>query len=156
MHSSSAVEALQRLVSAFAPEVQASMCAQLAEVLVAVVAQRLRFHEGQKMLVPECEILMATTPTKAVIRSGQFFKLASAIETGAADGSFTFARYGEWLNRKTEWVHPAAAAPETDPVVPTPKLGPVTRAVKRPADDVAAVEEEEDLSSIIAALEKNG
>ncbi len=153
LHSSSTVEAMQRLVGAFAPEVQASMCAQLAEVLVGAVAQRLRFHEGQKMLVPECEILMATTATKAVIRSGQFFKLSSAIETGATDGSYTFARYGEWLNRKTDFVHAAAA--EAEPVLATPKLAPVTRApAKRPTEDVEVVEEEEDLSMIIAALEK--
>lgn len=104
VHSASAAEALQRIVSAFAPEVQASICAQLADVLVGVVAQRLQFHEASKLLVPECELLMTSANVKAMVRAGQFFKLPSALETGAADGSLTFARYADWLRRKTDFV----------------------------------------------------
>ncbi len=153
IHSSTTVEALQRLVSAFAPEIQQSMCAQLADVLVGAVAQRLHFHAGQKMQVPECEVLMATTATRAVIRSGQFFKLQSTIETGAADGSYTFSRYGEWLARKTEFVVPTAI-PEVE-APETPVIKPAVRAVSKKSDDgVMAIEEAEDLSTIIAALEK--
>jgi len=43
IHSSSAVEALQRLVSAFPSEIQNSVAAQLADCLAAVVCQRLRY-----------------------------------------------------------------------------------------------------------------
>lgn len=159
LHSSNTSEALQRLVSAFAPEIQQSICAQLAEVLVAAVAQRLHFHEGQRLLVPECEVLMATTGTKAMIRSGHFFKLASAIETGAADGSFTFSRYNEWLARKADFVQPNAA-PEPVPefVETAPPMQAVhTKPIVKPAaePDEMAIDEGEDLSTIIAALEKD-
>ncbi len=162
MHSSSTSEALQRLVSAFAPEVQQSVCAQLADVLVGAVAQRLHFREGPKLLVPECEVLMASTGTRALIRSGQFFKLNSALETGAAEGSFTFARYGEWLSRKTDFVQPASLPAEPVTEAPPPAL-PAARVARRPAtpaspppDDGTVVlsEEDDDLSSIIEALEK--
>jgi twitching motility protein PilT len=184
MHSSSIAEALQRLVGAFAPEVQQSMCAQLADVLVGAVAQRLRFHEGQKILVPECEVLMASTPTRSLIRSGQFFKLASALETGASDGNYTFSRYGEWLSRKTDFVHPSAAPLEPAapaeapvhvfrPVAPTPaplpaapsrpapkpavkRAPPEKKGVVQVADDGALVltGEEEDPLAVLAELEK--
>lgn len=154
IHSATTVEALQRLVSAFAPEIQQSMCAQLADVLVGAVAQRLHFHAGQKMQVPECEVLMATTATKAVIRSGQFFKLQSTIETGAADGSYTFSRYGEWLARKTEFVHPNATPEIEGPETPVFKPALKATVSKKSDDGVMAIEEEEDLSTIIAALEK--
>jgi twitching motility protein PilT len=164
MHSSNTAEALQRLVSAFAPEVQQSMCAQLADVLVGAVAQRLHFREGPKLLVPECEVLMTSTGTRALIRSGQFFKLASAIETGAAEGSFTFARYGEWLARKTDFVQPASLPAEPITDAPPPAL-PAARAARRPTAPVAARTEEDgtlvlseaddDLSSILEALEKD-
>jgi len=50
---------------------------------------------------------------KSLVRQGFFFKLGSAIETGAADGSWSFARYGEWLNRKTDWHLPST--PEETP-----------------------------------------
>jgi twitching motility protein PilT len=161
MHSSSTAEAMQRLVGAFAPEVQSSMCAQLADVLVGAVAQRLRFLDGQRMLVPECEVLMATTGTRALVRSGQFFKLGSALETGAAEGSFTFSRYGDWLGRKSEFAQPASGLePATEAPPPAlPALKPVA-AVKRVApaqptgDEGLVVNEEEDLSALIDALEK--
>ncbi|MDP3503770.1 MAG: ATPase, T2SS/T4P/T4SS family [Myxococcales bacterium] len=157
LHSSKAAEGLQRLVSAFAPEVQQSVCAQLADVLVGVVAQRLRFNDAQKMLVPECEVLMASSPVRALVRQGQFFKLASAMETGAAEGSFTFTRYAEWLARKTEFVQPSASLEAvTEPPPPSlPALKPVAR--KAPVSDDGALvisEEDDDLSSIIEELEK--
>jgi twitching motility protein PilT len=163
LHSSSTAEGLQRLVGAFAPEVQQAMCGQLADVLVGVVAQRLRFHDGQRMLVPECEVLMGTTASRAVIRSGQFFKLGSTLETGAADGSFTFARYGDWLARKTDFVHPGATSePAAEAMPPPPALRPAGRKTKAPPREAAVDEDgalvlgedEEDLSTLIEALEK--
>jgi len=168
MHSAGAAEALQRLVGAFAPEVQQSMSAQLADVLVGALAQRLRFHEGQRMLVPECEVLMGSTATRALIRSGQFFKLGTALETGAAEGQYTFARYADWLAKKTDFAHPGVTPELTDELPPPPALRPTV--ARRPAsgpraapkeepvaDDGTVVlsGEEEDLSTLIAQLEKD-
>lgn len=120
VHSSSAAEALQRVVSAFPPEVQGAVCAQLADCLVGVVCQRLRYRPEQDLRVPECEVLMASTGVKGMVRQGQFYKLTSALETGAADGSWTFARYAEWLSRKTDWVLPSAT-PEEAPAAAFPE-----------------------------------
>lgn len=158
MHSATTAEGLQRLVSAFAPEVQQSICAQLADVLVGAVAQRLRFDQARGYLVPECEVLIASTAARAMVRSGHFFKLNSALETGAADGSYTFARYGEWLSRRTDLVAPTLATEVPPDVVPAPTLRPVSRPsrVEKPAAE--AVNEidsaDEDLSSIIEQLER--
>jgi twitching motility protein PilT len=124
VHSSSAPEALQRVVAAFPPEIQGAVCAQLADCLVGVVCQRLRYRPDLGIRVPECEVLPGSTPVKSLVRQGFFFKLGSAIETGAADGSWTFTRYGEWLNRKTDWHLPSAAeeAPASlPPAVLTPE-----------------------------------
>jgi twitching motility protein PilT len=175
---------LQRLVSAFSPEIQQSVCAQLADVLVGVVAQRLRFREGTNLVVPECEILMASTPVRALVRSGQFFKLGSALETGAADGSYTFPRYAEWLSRKSDWYHPPAVPepvselehhPVPAPLPPLPAAhkpaAPKPGAKKPPpppphkprgsppevAEDGSLVlsgDEEEDPLTVLAELEK--
>jgi twitching motility protein PilT len=120
VHSSSTAEALQRIVSSFPPEIQGSVCANLADCLVGVVAQRLTYREDLGVRVPECEVLVASTPVKAMIRAGQFFKLGSVLETGAADGSWTFARYGEWLSRKTDWVLGSEEEPAPPELVPEP------------------------------------
>lgn len=157
LHSSKASEGLQRLVSAFAPEVQQSVCAQLADVLVGVVAQRLRYREPQKLLVPECEVLMASSSVRALVRQGQFFKLGSAMETGAAEGSFTFSRYGEWLAKKTDFVEPSAALePVTDaPPPPLPAMKPAVRKSTVAEDGTLVINDaDDDLSSLIEALEK--
>ncbi|WP_224370255.1 type IV pilus twitching motility protein PilT [Hyalangium versicolor] len=136
VHSASTTEALQRVVAAFPPEQQNSVCMQLADCLVGVVCQRLRFRSELGIRVPECEILTGSTPVKSLVRQGQFFKLPSAIETGAADGCWTFSRYAEWLNRKTDWVLPTAAEEDiaAPPPAPPPELQGARPARPRPVE----------------------
>ena len=182
VHSASAAEALQRVVSAFAPEAQASVCAQLADCLVGVVCQRLRFRPELGIRVPECEVLVASTPVRSLVRQGFFYKLPSALETGAADGSWTFTRYAEWLGRKTDWHLPAPlseeetsappapaslsplAAPSPPATVP-PAVGKPRRATREPAPSVppsaeegvfVIQEEQDELTDILRELERDG
>jgi len=102
-HSATANEALQRVVAAFPAEVQAGVCAQLADSLVAVICQRLMFREDAKMQVPECEVLMPTHAVKNFIRRGEFFKIVSMMETGAEQGMWTYQRYRTWLDSRKSW-----------------------------------------------------
>ncbi len=111
-HSASAGEALQRVVSAFPSEIQNSVCAQLADCLVAVICQRLQYRPDLKFQVPECEILMPGHAVKSFIRRGDFFKMISAMETGAADGIWTYARYRTWLEAKKTWQTPGEKSPD--------------------------------------------
>ncbi len=116
VHSSTCAEALQRVVSAFPSEIQNSVAAQLADCLVAVMAQRLRFRPDLNIRVPECEILIPTNPVKAHIRNRDFFKIISALETGGEQGMWTFQRYGTWLEKRTNWYVPEQnpEAPDSD------------------------------------------
>src|SRR5690348_1033219 len=106
VHSSTCAEALQRVVSAFPAEIQSSVAAQVADSLVAVISQRLRFRQDLEIRVPECEILMATHAVKNFIRNRDFFKIASSIETGAEHGMWSFQRYRTWLENRTNWSIP--------------------------------------------------
>jgi twitching motility protein PilT len=106
VHSSNCIEALQRVVSAFPAEIQGSVAAQLADSLVAVIAQRLRFRPELNIRIPECEVLVATHAVKNFIRNRDFFKIASALETGAEHGMWTFERYRTWLESRTKWFIP--------------------------------------------------
>ena len=110
VHSSSCAEALQRVVSAFPSEIQSNVAAQVADSLVAVISQRLRFRPELEIRVPECEILMATHAVKNFIRNRDFFKIASCVETGAEHGMWTFQRYRNWLDRRTNWSLPSQAS----------------------------------------------
>ena len=117
VHSSTCAEALQRVVGAFPSEIQSSVAAQLADCLVAVVAQRLRFRPDLNLRVPECEILIPTNPVKAHIRSRDFFKIISALEIGGEHGMWTFPRYCTWLEKRTNWYVPGqnSEAPDDEP-----------------------------------------
>lgn len=114
VHSSTCAEALQRVVSAFPAEIQASVSAQLADCLVGVISQRLRFRPELNIRVPECEVLVATHPVKHFIRNREFFKIISSLETGAEHGMWTFQRYRAWLDSRTKWSLPSDAAEPPD------------------------------------------
>jgi twitching motility protein PilT len=110
VHSSTCVEALQRVVAAFPSEIQSAVAAQLADCLVAVLTQRLHYRPDLKIRIPECELLIPTHPVKAHIRNREFFKIASVLETGAEQGMWTFPRYRQWMEKRTQWFIPGDAA----------------------------------------------
>jgi twitching motility protein PilT len=131
IHSASAAEALQRMVAAFPSEIQNGICAQLADTLVAVVCQRLRFNPELNVRLPECEILRPTHAVKNFIRRNEFHQVISSMETGADHGMWTFARYRSWMSNRRDWYIPSAqpkdhsaaedwSAPNIAPVKGTP------------------------------------
>ena len=122
VHSATCAEALQRVVSAFPAEIQNSVAAQLADCLVAVISQRLAFRRDLNIRVPECEILMATHAVKNFVRNRDFFKIISALETGAEHGMWTFQRYTKWLEGRANLVVPNSRAetPDGEPFDPPP------------------------------------
>jgi twitching motility protein PilT len=118
VHSSTCAEAVQRVASAFPAEIQSAVCAQLADTLIAVISQRLRFREDLNIRVPECEILMATNAVKNFIRTRDFFKIITAIETGADHGMWTFQRYARWLEGRSNFYIPSQNAESPDDKLP--------------------------------------
>jgi len=139
VHSSTCAEALQRVVSAFPAEIQSGVSAQLADCLLAVISQRLRFRPEINMRVPECEILMPTNAIKNFIRNRDFFKIVSALETGGEHGMWSFQRYRTWLENRTRWNDPEQnpEPPDSEPAeepgaAAVPALAPVAAKVARP------------------------
>ena len=115
VHSATCTEALARVISAFGPEAQHGVRAQLADCLLAVVCQRLVPKPEHGILLPELEVLVANDPVKAVLRSDQLHKLASMIQTGGADGMWTRERYRRWLDQRERYFVPRAGACEALP-----------------------------------------
>ena len=137
VHSATCAEALQRVVGAFPAEIQASVASQLADSILAVISQRLRFRPELNIRVPECEVMVATHAVRSFIRNRDFFKIVSAIETGADHGMWSFQRYRTWLEQRKTWCLPgqdgeppdaettetAGAGVPLSPAVPTPISG---------------------------------
>ena len=150
VHSSTCAEALQRVVSAFPAEIQSSVAAQLADCLLGAISQRLRFRPELNIRIPECEILVATHAVKNFVRMRDFFKIASALETGAEHGMWSLQRYRNWLDTRKNWYVPgqgpeapdsepaeAVQAPPSMPVLPSKPRGPAeTPAPAQPQPDV--------------------
>jgi twitching motility protein PilT len=170
VHSSTCAEALQRVVSAFPAEIQNSVSAQLADCLVAVVSQRLSFRPDLNIRVPECEILVATHAVRNFIRNRDFFKIISAVETGADHGMWSFQRYAKWLEGRPNLFVPGqnAEPPDTEPsnsptampMAPLPVAAPQTgRRISgsHPASETnARIEIEPDEGDFGKILKKTG
>lgn len=121
IHSSNVSEALGRITSAFPAEIQALVCAQLADCLAAVVSQSLRYRPDLRLRIPECEILRGTTPARSLIRKGDFFRMESVLQTGAADGQWSRQRYRSWLQHKTDFQRPRTSSAHAQPDGPAPE-----------------------------------
>jgi len=141
VHSSTCAEALQRVAAAFPAEIQASVCAQLADCLLGVISQRLVYRDDLSMRLPECEVLMATHAVKNFVRTREFFKIASALETGAEHGMWSLPRYRTWLDNRTKWhtTDQPEEAPDSEPSdigtsPPTPMIQPaISKETKTPS-----------------------
>jgi twitching motility protein PilT len=124
VHSSNCAEALQRVVGAFPAEIQNNVAAQLADCLIGVISQRLQFRPSLNICVPECEVLMATLPIKNFIRTREYFKIISSLETGAEYGMWTFQRYRTWVDKRANFNTGSREAAieddEPDTVAPSP------------------------------------
>src|SRR5438552_13492810 len=125
VHSSTCAEALQRIVSAFPAEIQNGVAAELADCLLSVISQRLIFRPDLNIRVPECEILLPSTAVKTFIRNRDFFKIVSALETGAEHGMWTFQRYRAWLDGRTNWSLPEQAAEPVEKDLPETEVAPL-------------------------------
>jgi twitching motility protein PilT len=85
------------------------VCAQLADSLIAVIAQRLVYRQDLRIRVPECEILVGSPSVRHLVRQGHFYKLESALTTGAREGMYTFERYQGWMAGRPRWHLPNEA-----------------------------------------------
>jgi hypothetical protein len=84
--------------------------------------------------VPECEILVATHAVKNFIRNRDFFKIISAIETGADHGMWGFQRYCKWLETRNNLFVPGQGSelPDSEPAEATFVAAPLPSAVAAP------------------------
>jgi twitching motility protein PilT len=128
VHSSTCVEALQRVANAFPSELQNAVRSQLADCMLAVVCQRLRYRPDLKIRVPELEILLPTFAIKNFIRTGDFYKIIQTMETGAEQGMWTWHRYQTWMEKKRDWYVPPSeeqAEPDSSEPPALPRATPV-------------------------------
>lgn len=85
LHTNSASQSIDRMIDVFPPHQQAQIRAQLANILVAICAQRLVPTIGGGRIAA-AEILVATPAVRNIIREGKSHQLDAVIQTGAEHG----------------------------------------------------------------------
>jgi twitching motility protein PilT len=85
LHTNSASQSIDRMIDVFPPHQQPQIRAQLANILMAICAQRLMPAIGGGRIAA-AEILIATPAVRNIIREGKSHQLEAVIQTGAEHG----------------------------------------------------------------------
>ena len=85
LHTNSASQSIDRMIDVFPPHQQPQIRAQLANILMAIVSQRLIPTIGGGR-VAAAEILVANPAVRNIIREGKTHQLEAVIQTGAEFG----------------------------------------------------------------------
>jgi len=85
LHTNSAAQSIDRMIDVFPPHQQPQIRAQLSNILMAIVSQRLVPTIGGGR-VAAAEILVATPAVRNIIREGKAHQLEAVIQTGAEFG----------------------------------------------------------------------
>ncbi len=85
LHTNSASQSIDRMIDVFPPHQQPQIRAQLANILMAIVSQRLIPTIGGGR-VAAAEVLVATPAVRNIIREGKAHQLEAVIQTGAEFG----------------------------------------------------------------------
>lgn len=92
LHTNTAIRTIDRIIDVFPAEQQMQIRTMLADSLKGVIAQNLlpKVNGGR---VAALEVLINNTAVGNLIREGKSHQIASAMQTGRADGMFTMEAY---------------------------------------------------------------
>jgi twitching motility protein PilT len=89
LHTQDAAQTIDRIIDVFPPAQQGQVRSQLSTTLQGVVAQQLLPRADGTGRVVACEVLVATSAVRALVREGKSHQLTSVIQTGAQHGMQT-------------------------------------------------------------------
>ena len=89
LHTSSAVKAIDRIIDIYPAGQKDQIRSMLSESLEAVIAQKLLPTKDGKGRVPACEVMIATTAIRNLIREDRIYQISSIIQSGGVEGMQT-------------------------------------------------------------------
>ena len=89
LHTSSAVKAIDRIIDIYPAGQKDQIRSMLSESLVAVISQKLLPTKDGKGRVPACEVMIATTAIRNLIREDRIYQISSIIQSGGVEGMQT-------------------------------------------------------------------
>jgi len=126
LHTNDTAQALSRIIDVFPGDQQAQVRVQLAAALTGIVYQRLIPRTGGGMIAGY-EVLVATSPVRALIKEGKTHQLRNSLLTGQRDGMVTFEQSLSGLVQQNLISYEDALArslyPKDIVTVPRPQVG---------------------------------
>ena len=89
LHTSSAVKAIDRIIDIYPEGQKTQIRSMLSESLLAVIAQKLVPSKDGKVRIPACEVMIANTAIRNLIREDRIFQISSLMQSGGVDGMLT-------------------------------------------------------------------
>ncbi|MFP5224425.1 MAG: type IV pilus twitching motility protein PilT [Actinomycetota bacterium] len=89
LHTRSAPESVERIVDVFPPHQQTQVRAQLAGSIQAIITQQLLRKADDSGRTVACEIMLANSAVRNLIREGKTHMIPSTMQAGAAQGMQT-------------------------------------------------------------------
>jgi len=89
LHTSSAVKAVDRIIDIFPSSQKGQIRSMMSESLEAVVAQKLIPTKNGKGRIPACEVMIATTAIRNLIREDRIYQIESVMQSGGVEGMQT-------------------------------------------------------------------
>ncbi len=89
LHTSSAVKAVDRIIDIFPSSQKGQIRSMMSESLEAVIAQKLIPTKDGKGRAPACEVMIATTAIRNLIREDRIFQIESVMQSGGVEGMQT-------------------------------------------------------------------
>ena len=86
LHTSTAVKTIDRIIDVFPSAQKGQIRSMLSESLEAVIAQKLLPNKSGKGRVPACEILIANSAIRNLIREDKIYQIPSIIQSGSQEG----------------------------------------------------------------------
>ena len=86
LHTSSAVKTIDRIIDIFPTGQKGQIRSMLSESLEAVIAQKLLKTKDGKGRIPACEVMIANTAIRNLIREDRIYQIPSIIQSGGVDG----------------------------------------------------------------------
>lgn len=91
LHTNSASQTVDRIIDSFPPAQQSQITSQLSATIVAVISERLIPKAGGGR-VPACEIMIANSAIRNLIRERKAYQIDLVIETSLQEGMITLNR----------------------------------------------------------------
>lgn len=99
LHTNSAAQTADRIISVFPSHLRQQVSSQLASVLLGVVSQRLIPKVGGGRVMA-AELLIANSAIKSLIREGKTYQIPNVIQTSASEGMISLDKVlAEYVSR---------------------------------------------------------